>query len=107
MFRKVMLAVSLIPVIASAEQWIGYTKITALYPANDGMVFLVAEPHPEVSSCDGGQRLQIPLTHPNYNTMVSTLIMAFTTSKEVYLNVSTEKLKVPTCAAPVNRFMVK
>lgn len=30
MFRKVMLAVSLIPVIASAEQWIGYTKITAL-----------------------------------------------------------------------------
>lgn len=63
-----------LPALASNGPWHGYTQVTHLYPATGGYFFLVSDPLPDYSSCDNSRRFSIPLDHPNYEAMVSTLM---------------------------------
>ena len=90
-----------------ADPWVGFTKVTHLYPTSNSYIFLVEEKHPELSSCDLGRRFSIALDNPNYDALVSSLLLAFASGKEVYINVDGEGPNLPTCSPTINRFMVK
>lgn len=94
----------LFTISAQADPWHGYTKITHIYPHYSGLNFMVDSPLPEISTCDGGRRFFISKSHPNYDTMVATLMIAFSSNKSVYLNLETRDS--PTCAPSINRFML-
>ncbi len=90
---------------ASADPWSGKTKIRWLYPSTGGYAFSTQDyQNTELSSCDSGTRFLISIDHPNYNAMVSSLIMAFASDKEVNINIDGEKGK--SCSPTINRMFV-
>lgn len=88
-----------------ADPWHGYTKVTHLYPAKFGYIFLVDSPLTDYSSCDNGKRFMIDLNHPNYEAMVSTLLLAYAAGKDVHINL--EDRTSTTCSPAIDRFMVR
>lgn len=71
---------------AVADPWHGYTKFTYLYPASDAFHFIVADGLPEYSACDNGKRFSVPLNHPNYQALISSLMMAFASDRHIRMN---------------------
>lgn len=93
-----------LPIFAFADPWVGYSKISYLYPTSAGYAFLLQVSLPERSLCDEGRRFSIPLSHPNYNAMVSSLMMAFASGKSIKINLVTGE--APTCSPSVDRFFI-
>jgi hypothetical protein len=87
----------------AAEVWSGATKLTALYPATDGMYFNTVYANTALSSCDSGTRWFIAAGSPNYATLTAALMAAFMADKQVNLNIN---VVPPQCGAVVNRFVV-
>lgn len=88
---------------AQAEFWSGQTKVTKVYPYNDGLIFFTQYANTEVSTCDRGTRFSISKSHPNYEVMVSTLLAAFMSDKSLTMNVAST---APSCMPTINRFIV-
>jgi len=90
--------------IVSADPWSGNATINTLYPTTDGLTFMTSYVNTELSLCDGGKRFKIAKTHPNYDVMVSTMISAFMSGKEISFNI--ESGQQPSCAPAINRFLL-
>jgi hypothetical protein len=99
----ILLAIAVHTPAQAAEIWSGYTKISYLYPASDGMYFNTVYANTSLSSCDSGTRWFIPTGFPNYNTLTAALIAAFLAGKQVNLNIT---VGPPQCGGSVNRFVV-
>ena len=99
----ILFIVLCLPVGAGAtEIWSSPTKITMLYPASDGLLFITEYSHPQ-ATCDNGKRFMIAMTNPNYDVLASSLLAAFYSGKTIRMNfVETG----PSCAVVVNRFFV-
>jgi hypothetical protein len=93
--------------LAHADPWVGYTKVLNLYPTSTTYIFIVDAKHPELSSCDLGRRFSIALDNPNYDALVSTLLLAYASGKEVYINVNGADYNGAVCSPTINRLMVK
>lgn len=90
----------------NADPWHGYTKISHLYPTTSGYVFLMDSPNTEYSSCDNGKRFRIEKSHPNYESLVSSLLLAFSQQKLVRINIDGHKYSSPTCSPTINRMII-
>ncbi|WP_394203730.1 hypothetical protein [Marinagarivorans algicola] len=91
--------------VAMADPWTGKTKIKWLYPAASGFHFGTQEyANSDLSSCDHGTRFHIPLDHPNYNALVSSMLAAFAADKQINININGEEGK--SCSPSINRFFV-
>lgn len=90
---------------AVADPWHGYTKIIHLYPASDAFNFLVEDPLPEYSACDNGRRFSVPLDHPNYQALISSLMMAFASDRTIRMNLDSRSSAV--CSPTINRVFVR
>lgn len=105
MKRSLILFLSIISLNASADVWTGNTGIRWVYPNNGGVSLGTKDYANEaLSSCDQGRRFTILSTHPNYDAMVSALMMAFAAGKEISMNIDEDAGKV--CAPEINRFFV-
>lgn len=58
----------------------------------------------ELSLCDGGKRFVITKSHPNYEVLVSTMLAAFMSDKEISFNIDSGQQ--PTCSPTINRFLL-
>lgn len=103
MKKLIMITMLIFINFANADPWHGYTKITHLYPSNDGMIFMVEDPLPEFSACDDGKRFLISINHPNYDVMVSSLLLAYSVGKSIRINLNT--ISNTTCSPSINRFI--
>lgn len=90
---------------ALADPWHGYTKIIYLYPASDAFHFLVVDGLPEYSACDNGKRFSVPLNHPNYQALISSLMMAFASDRHIRINLDSRSGAV--CSPTINRVFVR
>ena len=105
MIKKLLISVllSMSAGFSYADPWHGFTTIEKLYPSFDGYFFLVNDPLTSHSSCDGGRRFHIKLDHPNYDAMVSSLLLAYSTKTKINMNV--DGSGSPNCSASINRFI--
>lgn len=88
-----------------ADPWSGKTKIKWLYPSQSGYHFGTTDyANKDLSTCDAGTRFHIPLDHPNYEAMVSSLIAAFAVEKDVNINIDGEGGEL--CSPSINRMFV-
>ncbi|GLX85932.1 hypothetical protein tloyanaT_21840 [Thalassotalea loyana] len=85
--------------------WVNNVKIEALYPTTAGLVFIVDAPNLSLSNCDGGRRYIIPMSHPNYDVLSSSLLLAFSMDKDTNINV--DDVESPICQPTINRIYVK
>jgi hypothetical protein len=89
---------------AAAEFWTGNTTVSRLYPqATGGMLFLTVYANSAASTCDSGRRWLLPMTAPNYNAQVASLLLAFSQGLPVNLHVPDQ---APNCAPEIDRFTV-
>ncbi len=57
-----------------------------------------------ISTCNVGTRFSIDKSHPNYTILVSSMIAAFMSGKEINFNITSGQQ--PTCAPVINRFLI-
>ncbi len=89
---------------ASADPWSGMAEITSVYPHSGGLVFNTTYTNENLSSCDNGKRFSISKSHPNYETLVSTMLSAFMSAKKINFNIdSNQQLQ---CQPTINRFIM-
>ena len=104
--RTLLLVIGLtLSTLSSADPWLT-AKITHLYPSSDGYVFLMTNGNSEFGSCDGGKRFKVALNHPNYDALVSSLLLAYSTDSTIKINIDGEKYTSPTCAPTINRLIM-
>jgi hypothetical protein len=87
----------------AAEIWSGQTRLTALYPASEGMYFNTVYANASLSSCESGTRWFIPFGASNYAAMTAALMSAFVADKPINLNITVNPIQ---CGGVVNRFIV-
>lgn len=106
-FKSFLFSFSLLLFISSNSQagefWSGKTNIKTLYPSDTGYVFNVNYSN-SLSTCDGGSRFSISLTSPNYQALVSTLMAAFFSGKEISIHVYDNQ--GTSCSPALDRFIV-
>ncbi|KPZ73119.1 hypothetical protein J8L86_12535 [Shewanella sp. MMG014] len=106
---KVVMKISFVLIIlgfslsAKASFWSENTKILHLYPSASGMVFMTDYRNSDVSTCDNGGRYLIPLSHVNYDVLVSTLLASYFSGIKIRMNVDSV---TPACSPTINRFIV-
>lgn len=107
--RILYIAITFVGILLSpfciADPWHGYTKVTHLYPSHDGYFFFVKDGLPSQSTCDNGRRFYVALDHPNYQALVSALMVAYTADVRVRFNINGRV--EPDCAASINRLMLE
>lgn len=86
-----------------ADPWHGPTKIERLYPTSDFFAFIVSTPLESQSACDNGRRFHIARDNPNYDALVSALMLAYTMGKEITININGND--TAQCSASINRFI--
>lgn len=104
--RKILvgLFVLVASVTVNADPWSGKTKITTIYPSVDKLTFTSEYNNTEISACDNGHRFSIPMSHPNYDVLASSLISAFMADKSINFNIdSRQDLN---CSPTINRLYV-
>ncbi len=87
-----------------ADPWSEQAKITMLYPYDEGLIFVTSYKNPEISTCNDGARFSINKSHPNYTILVSSMIAAFMSGKEIKFNITSGQQ--PTCKPVINRFAI-
>ncbi len=88
----------------AAEIWTGYHNVNFLYPSASGLIIISEYSNSERSSCDNGKRYLINKSHPNYDTLVSSMLMAFASDKKLTFVINDSQPR--TCSPDINRFII-
>jgi len=104
--RTLLLVIGLtLSTLSSADPWLT-ANVAQLYPSVDGYVFMTSNGNSEFSSCSGGKRFKVALDHPNYDALVGTLLLAFSTDSTIKINIDGEQYTSPVCAPTINRLLM-
>lgn len=91
MFKKVCLlslfALSSVSALAG-DKWVEKDVLDEVYPDSNGLQVVFKSLSSDNSTCNGGRRFVVKRSHDNYDVMVSVLLTAFASGKNVKLNVT-------------------
>lgn len=68
------------------DTWSGARHLVSLYPYSMGMTFRVDGPRINVGSPCEENRMFVPLTNPNYNSIISIMIVAYNQNEPIDIN---------------------
>ena len=89
-----------------AGPWLGFTKLTQVYPHPEGVSVNTEHSYPQYSNCDEGRRFNLPVDHPNYEVMADALVEGFIAGKDFNLNIKTSGSE-EVCQPEIDRFRVR
>ncbi len=79
--------------------------LTYVYPTETAFVITYETESNAISTCNGGKRFSIALSHPNYDALVSTVLAAHFADREVRIYV--EDTQSPACAPLIRDVLVR
>lgn len=106
--RAVLTGLALViatPGIASAQEgWALERKVSSLYPHANGFTFVLSGDRVNVGSPCEANRMILPLSSPNYDAIVSSIITAFTSGYAI--DAAYDASSITSCETVVNRVVV-
>jgi len=94
----------ILPCMANADTWSGFTTITSVYPYADKNVRFITEYSHPTSTCDGGKRFRLDSSLSGSDIQFSILLAAFMAGKQI--SFLFDETQTPNCAPRINRFRV-
>jgi hypothetical protein len=91
-------------VARAQDTWAQERKVTSLYPHAGGFTFVLSGPRVTVGSPCEPNRMILPLSAPNYDAIVSSIVTAF--SSGYVLDVAYDASTITACDTVVNRVVV-
>lgn len=88
---------------SAADAWAENRKLLYLYPTADGYIFRFDGAQVNIGSPCESNRMIIHLTHPNYDSLLATLISAFAANWPV--DVSYDDSTITACNTTATRFV--
>ena len=93
------------PGVASAQEgWAQERKVISLYPHANGFTFVLSGARVNIGSPCDSNRMILPLSAPNYEAIVSSIMTAFTAGYAI--DVAYDSASITSCDTIVNRVVV-
>ena len=79
--------------------------LSYVYPTTGGYTITFNTGSNPISTCNGGKRYAVALSHPNYDAVVSTILAAHVSKEPVRIYV--DDTQSPTCAPLISGVLVR